>query len=462
MNNKVILIPKGKLPEDKIECYEYLHAYFPDHVIDSLTSNEDYWNINLSKQVFNHCENIIDNLDWLKISEKECPMFFLLGENFFFCLSEALIPYGWSVFFSKNNFLYDKTITLLHLDSHRDLMRTRIRVNDNNVWQDLITKNELDFKLPNSILEAVDSGAIGIGSMVTPLIHFLPFLTVAHYNPSVKNEHFSLLEPILIKDNFLLENAKVMSNKFTECENIANYFESSSIANVVSMCSEGDYILLHIDMDSLNNRYNGDSDWHLIEGYDPNIIEQFNVIDQLLNHITIKGLARKIIHTSIGISPSFYPSEYWKLGLKYLISSLIDAGINLIDLKSKLFSSEIKFFNNMFPSQVTLTQRKSKCHEEKENHYWHVFYRGNRAGKVNINYDGKEASINVQLNKAYQGLGIGKAAFYLACKMSSHNIVYACIRKNNLASKKAAEAAGFIELRIDKKHTQRKMIWIRL
>lgn len=80
--------------------------------------------------------------------------------------------------------------------------------------------------------------------------------------------------------------------------------------------------------------------------------------------------------------------------------------------------------------------------------FWRVNAGGKRAGKVFINWIdeeplGEHASIQIFLNKQSQGKHIGRFTYSKACTESSYDEVYAHMRKNNIASRKAAEAAGF-------------------
>ena len=82
-------------------------------------------------------------------------------------------------------------------------------------------------------------------------------------------------------------------------------------------------------------------------------------------------------------------------------------------------------------------------------HYWRIYADGESAGKVFINMIdeapyGPHPSIQIFLNKAHQAKGIGPWAYRQACILSGYPKVYAHMRKSNLASQKAAAAAGFI------------------
>ena len=90
---------------------------------------------------------------------------------------------------------------------------------------------------------------------------------------------------------------------------------------------------------------------------------------------------------------------------------------------------------------------------EKGGFFWKVFFKESIAGKVFINLIneppiGLHPSIQVFLNKSSQGKGIGRIVFAQACLASTYDIVYAHMRKSNIASSKAAQAAGFKEVNI--------------
>ncbi|MGR2977886.1 GNAT family N-acetyltransferase [Vibrio vulnificus] len=461
MNGQMIRIHKNNLPDNEQEVYEKLYSYFLDHEIDKLELSGDYWLISLSKKAFNHCDDIRPGLNWLKISERDSASFYIQGDRYLFCLAESYIPYGWSCLYYKYGLNNGSTV-LLHFDSHRDLMDTRISYTDGEKWKDLLTNKVVQFSDPKSILSSVCSGAIGIGSMVTPLLHHNPNLYIAHYNPSVCENKLYVVKPELKKETLFRECLFVLKSKFIETNSKEpnNYIESNTIHDAVLFSRDKDNILLHIDMDSLNNRYNGNSDWES-EGYyyENDIFSQISDIDTLISLIDEYKLANKIRHTSIGISPSFYPVEYWEPVTRYLLRALIKCGVDVDELYHKLFP--LGLINNYIshvPDNIFLSE--TACNSKKKQR-WNVLYKGVKAGKVVIEHDGLRASINVQLNKAHQGLGIGKYALHLACLASHHNVIEAVIRKNNVASMRSAIRAGFFELETKEKRSQRHMIWLR-
>ena len=82
---------------------------------------------------------------------------------------------------------------------------------------------------------------------------------------------------------------------------------------------------------------------------------------------------------------------------------------------------------------------------------WRIEVSGKRVGAVFIDLIdeppiGPHASIQIYLNRANQGRRIGRVAYRLASESSMHEVIYAHMRKSNVASRRAAEAAGFCDV----------------
>lgn len=80
--------------------------------------------------------------------------------------------------------------------------------------------------------------------------------------------------------------------------------------------------------------------------------------------------------------------------------------------------------------------------------FWHIYHQGTRVGSVFVNYDGETgmASIQIFLNRKSQSRGIGRIAYRRACEECEHSEVYAFMKRSNIASLRAATAAGFHEV----------------
>ena len=96
---------------------------------------------------------------------------------------------------------------------------------------------------------------------------------------------------------------------------------------------------------------------------------------------------------------------------------------------------------------------------------WRIEWNGRRAGQVFINLIeqppiGKHASIQIHLNLASQGRGIGSICYRWACERSQYNVIYAHMQKSNIASARAAEKAGFVD-ETSAQERQKLMVWRR-
>ena len=83
-------------------------------------------------------------------------------------------------------------------------------------------------------------------------------------------------------------------------------------------------------------------------------------------------------------------------------------------------------------------------------HSWVIKAVGVRAGVIYINFIdepplGQHASIQIFLNKQSQGRGIGRVAYRMASEASQYDVIYAHMRKANVASRRAAEQAGYVD-----------------
>jgi RimJ/RimL family protein N-acetyltransferase len=97
--------------------------------------------------------------------------------------------------------------------------------------------------------------------------------------------------------------------------------------------------------------------------------------------------------------------------------------------------------------------------------YWHIFCNGKRAGRAFIVVQDAgsprpDASITIELNAASRGRGIGTVAFRKASELSGYTEVYASIAKGNIASRIAAERAGFTALP-ESPNRELVMVWRR-
>ncbi len=75
-----------------------------------------------------------------------------------------------------------------------------------------------------------------------------------------------------------------------------------------------------------------------------------------------------------------------------------------------------------------------------------VISQGQRIGSIRSDAHGEEVELSWMLNPAFRGQGLGKAMLKNFCESVSYPAVSAVIKKDNRASEKIAEAAGFVKI----------------
>lgn len=330
----------NKIPEFNSKNISYIYNFFRDYFPSKIPNFN--WDKEILKVNFNFPENedfyidpnILDGLNWWKKGTKikDIPFLYRQNKNYSIFLNDCWTLYSWSKLFRNLNIkklrLPDEII-LIHLDSHTDLMSPHL-IFENKELKDILSNQKIDILKPNSIKSGINTGSIGIGSYILPLILRFSRVHIRHLRQlNEKNGLYKIL--ITKKKDKVLGNGKfrpnlkfserislIPDNNFKDEKKITTYFES----NEYKKCFYGlpdAKILLHIDLDYFNNRFNGDSNYKdKINNLDPDLNTILEMIDKIFDYL-IKIVDKKnIIDISVGISPGFFPSEYWSPTIKRL------------------------------------------------------------------------------------------------------------------------------------------------
>jgi hypothetical protein len=213
-------------------------------------------------------------------------------------------------------------VVVLHVDDHDDLMSPRIWQHE-DIWIDAITKNEIDLLRSDTIYTAIKSGSIGIGSFIVPLLHHIPKVHIRHlcsteYSVSRKGRY--LLQRSTVPDDLLNLHMNRLATKLIP--EVDQKFYPDSTYSVAASLDEwltdlpDAPILLHIDLDYFNNRFNGDSDWELHAcRHDPPEQKVLGSIDAMFNALADWQIFNRIEDIAVAISPGFFPAEFWSLAI---------------------------------------------------------------------------------------------------------------------------------------------------
>ncbi len=91
---------------------------------------------------------------------------------------------------------------------------------------------------------------------------------------------------------------------------------------------------------------------------------------------------------------------------------------------------------------------KQSTRAKPKEKYWHIYAGKIRAGHISIKESrsedlGAHYSVDIHINQRHRGKGVGRVALAQASIKSGCPVIYAHMRKSNLASQKAAKAAGY-------------------
>jgi hypothetical protein len=188
---------------------------------------------------------------------------------------------------------------------------------DGHGWFDPITGARCDLYNPASVCSAIESGAIGMGSFLTPVLHVARHAEVRHlcqppkarattdHHIRLTTEQDTLLDPGRKRPAVRLDPSTAEIGP-------GSYRITPSVEAWLDRLGDGP-ILLHIDMDYFNNRYDGDSDWpHRPEPFDPPLSRVCEKIDEVTNALAQHRLLDRLEDVVIAYSPGFFPAEFWR------------------------------------------------------------------------------------------------------------------------------------------------------
>lgn len=224
--------------------------------------------------------------------------------------------HSWSEWISSRGPQSTGNPVVLHVDDHRDLASPRLFLEDGQ-WRDPITGANCNLSQPDSVQMAIESGALGMGSFLTPFLHSFPKTEVRHLcqPPKVTATSDFRIELTAQPDNLLdpgqsrpaIELAKAQG------ETGPGYYRMTPDTNAWLDGLGSGPVLLHIDMDYFNNRFDGDTDWQSRPNlFDPPLDRILSKIDEVVDALRRTSVGTRIEDIVIAYSPGFFPAEFWR------------------------------------------------------------------------------------------------------------------------------------------------------
>lgn len=351
-------------------------------------------------------------------------------------------------------------ILVLQADYHRDLAPPLLLV-EGDRHRDPMTNEYVLADDPRSIEGSIRSGAIGMGSCLTLAARDERF-TIRRLRHLTNSRHaddgWRSLVGVDVPWTLLGPSARSPGVEVHPSQKGARYLVTQDPLEWVSDISDDTEIVVHIDADVLNNRFNWDSDWsENPDRHDPGRSKVGDRLDSMLD--ALEGIGRKVAALQVTLSPGFFPGEFWSefnpSRMERLSAIVRPSPSDAIKPEPSLRPSKSTRAAQGSPPRVTLQPSK------RNRLHWKILVDGTSAGLVKID----EASpghwtIYIKVNQDRRGQGIASNAYALAATDSRLPEVWAHMAKKNVASKKAAMNAGFVEVD-DPKERQLLLRWTR-
>jgi hypothetical protein len=315
-SEQIVRLPLESLPPDVIERQKLLSAYFPDKRSDSCEDNES-WLVRLRWPYNEELE---------KDPEISAGLFDLFGSSppeiigaatpfrrgcLALCLNDSWTLLDWSRAL-KN--VEPKSIVVIHVDAHSDLMSPLLESWGEYGLRDLLTGKDFSLSSPSSVASAIESGAVGIGSFVVPFLwqancEMLVHVCHTEYAPEVRGWG-KLIKETRASPPFPSASRPVVRRSTSGGGEGIPHLVTERISNH-EIDLRGKEVLVHVDLDYFNNRIDGDSHWHENPAkHDPSLNSMMSSLETLFDDLLECGLEHCVAAT-VACSPEFCPAERW-------------------------------------------------------------------------------------------------------------------------------------------------------
>lgn len=321
-------VARDLLPEAAAQRHSFLRTYFCDkdaQVVDA----QDGWDLQLEwpGDEARHVDpKLTEGLAWWGQGLKREGMWQARRRSgkILTALYDTWTLHSWSEWLEKQGRVPERLV-ILHVDDHRDLGSPRLVIQGGGLV-DPITGAKFDIRSPDSVLGSVTSGALGMGSFMTPFLHAFPQVEVRHLcqPPKVRSSQSYGIELTSEVDVLLAPGQARPAIRLMplERQGPGTYSITCDVDQWVAGL-HGCVALLHVDMDYFNNRYDGDSDWNSrAETLDADATEIALRVDEVVR--VLASSAAVVEDAVLALSPGFFPAELWAQAHERLHGQLLE------------------------------------------------------------------------------------------------------------------------------------------
>jgi len=326
------------LPAEARERENLLCEYFSSLLVaEAEQANGGGWVVSVTRpetlDVFVDPE-LERGLDWLGgIRPDEVGLRVWGDHGFQLSLEDSWTAYSWSRWLRDQRPSGTTRAVILHVDDHYDFESPHLAIGAAD-FRDLITGQPVVLAAPNTVESAIRSGAIGVAGFFAPFLRSFDELEIRHLRRAIPSKvaGWHALIPTELPDSLLSPEAHRPAMKLGPSgvgrESALRYFATTDPASWLSGLPDWP-ALVHMDLDYLNNRFNGDSDWKSApDRHDPPAESVEQRLIEILDALHASPVTTQIQDFAVALSPGFFPAEFWSGTVDLLharVPSLISA-----------------------------------------------------------------------------------------------------------------------------------------
>ena len=210
-------------------------------------------------------------------------------------------------------------LTILHLDDHTDMMSTMLEHRGASLF-DPINQRVFDPYAPQDWDAMITSGAVGIGSFLTPFFYLDRPVKILHLKDEIGDLNTQIMAPSklthpLLSGRAFLDISHAQPDP-TDSASFKSYVSGQSIEDLVAQIDDQALLMVHIDLDYFINDFNGNPfDGDYLPGDDL----QARAAQKIARLFTaLRGSKITVAKWIIGTSPGFCSGFHWAFLLRTL------------------------------------------------------------------------------------------------------------------------------------------------
>jgi hypothetical protein len=320
-----VIFPASQLPGNEAEQLDVLIPYFSGqqvHVTAGPTTvaAEVEWP---TSEEFYVDPRLREGLEWWQAAMPlpHLPLAVVQRPRYQLSLNDNWTLYAWSQWLARQRQAgnWPEEIVVLHIDDHRDCMAPLLfQQTSEESLRDGITGAVVDVAQPATVAAAIRSGAISVGSFLTVLLHYCPRVQLRHLFPLHRTAAAyppGSVSRITQSDELLGAAFQRPALQFEVADSATGltYLPTDKMARLLADIPAGVPVLLHVDMDYFNNRFDGDSDWLQHDTiHDPSAAQVLTQVREVFQAVIAGVAPAQLADITVALSPGFFPAELWQ------------------------------------------------------------------------------------------------------------------------------------------------------